>query len=80
MALRLDFKQVEVEFAQCKTSDELKAEMLRYKKLMDDDQITVKQYWAVQNLNARAIDRLSFNNRHLKHFDKVGNNGFKIKA
>lgn len=80
MALRIDFKQVQAEFKACKDESELKDRLTHYKKLLDGEHITVRQYWAIQNFYARAVDSLRFGNRHLKAFDRVGKSGFRIKG
>lgn len=80
MALRIDFKQVQDEFGACKNEPELKQRLQHYKDLLDGEHITHRQYWAIQNFYARAKDRMSFGNRHLRAFDRVGESGFKIKG
>lgn len=79
MALRINFGQVQSEFGACKSESELKERLEHYKDLLEEEQITGKQYWAIQNFYAQAVDRLRFGNRHLKAFEKVGENGLRIK-
>lgn len=79
MANKIEFYIVQKEFGRCKTESELKDKLERYKDMLEDGELTSRQYWAIQGFYAQAVDRLRFNDRHLKAFERVGENGFRIK-
>lgn len=77
--LRTDFKKLQQEFAELKTEPELQKELEKFKELRNGEHISDRQYWAIEELIIKAKERLRFGDRHLKSFERVGGNGYRIK-